>query len=231
MKTLIITLLCFVSAYTVNAQITFKCADVKYTIPEFKEDAVEKYIWETQFEDLGILQPIQLSKYDIELRCYYDVVSIGRGSAIIIKGDERKIWAEAYFYRIQKDQSDSIPPEGFKSIKYWKRNLYYSVKNISVPDTLLRSLIKHKLFNRQDIIALRDSLKNQGIKIEPSRELDSYSVTYTLKVKNHIRRFNSDPSLFYANSNIKEFSYDVLLFNDFNNLYNSSGQERNHLFP
>ncbi|MHB8209300.1 hypothetical protein, partial [Mucilaginibacter sp.] len=93
MKTFIIILLCFVNAYTANAQVTFKCAGIKYTIPEFKEDAVQQYIWEQQFEDLGILQPIQLSKYDIELRCYYDVVSIGRGSAIIIKGNEHKVWA------------------------------------------------------------------------------------------------------------------------------------------
>ncbi len=231
MKTSIITLLCFFSAYTVNAQITFKCAGVNYTIPKFREDAVQKYIWEQQFEDLGMLQPIELSKYDIELRCYYDVVSIGRGSAIIIKGDAREIWAEAYFYRPQFNKNDSIPPKGFQTIKYGNRNVYYSIKKVSVPDTLLRALIKDKLFNKQDIMALRDSLKKQGIKIEPSRAMDPYSVTFTLKIKNHIRSFNSNPSLFDANTNIKEFSYDVLLFNDFNNLYNSSGQERNHLFP
>jgi hypothetical protein len=231
MKTLIITLLCFISSYTVSAQVTFKCASVKYTIPEFREDTVKKNFFEKKFEDLGILQPIQLSKYDIELRCYYDVLSISSGSAIIIKGDENRIFAEAYYYRVQDKASDSIPPEGFKTIKHGKRNVYYSVKNVSVPDTLLRSLIKDKLFYRQDILVLRDSLKKQGVKIEPSREMDPYSVTFTLKVKSHIRRFDSCPSLFYANKNIKDFTYNVLLFNDFNNLYNSSGQERNHLFP
>jgi len=230
MKTLIITLLCFFSV-SVNAQITFKCAGVNYTIPEFKEDAVQKYIWEQQFEDLGILQPIQLSKYDIELRCYYVVTAPAIGSAIIIKGDAHKIFAEAYYYCYQRGTADSIPPKGFKSIKHGKRNIYYSVKEVSVPDTLLKALINHQLFNRKDMMQLEDSLKKQGIKIERSRAMDPFSLTYTVKVKNHIRRFDSLPDHFYANPNIKEFSYDVLLFNDFNNLYNSSGQERNHLFP
>ena len=171
MKTLIISFLCFIGICTANAQLTFNCAGKKYTIPEFKEHTSEKNIWEEEFETLGILQPVELSKFDIELRCYYDVVAPSFGSAIIIKGDTNKIFAEAYYYCFQRNTADSIPPEGFKVIKHGGRNIYYSVKTVSVPDTLLEALIKHHLFSRQNTMELADSLKKQGIKIERSNAL------------------------------------------------------------
>ncbi len=64
-----------------------------------------------------------------------------------------------------------------------------------------------------------------------SNALDPYYMQFELKVKNHYRSFNCDPFMYYSNKDIKEFLPEKLLYDQFNELYEKSGQEKNHLFP
>ena len=220
MKNKLLFVLFFFSFYTTNAQVTFTCAAKNYTIPEFKDDSLEKNIWEQQFEKLGILRSIRSSNWDVELRCYYDLPSLS-GSAIVVKGNENKIFAEIYRYRVQNGDRDSVPPKGYNTIRKGGKNIYYSVKIVSVPDTLLKSLIEEKLFSCPDITFVLDSLNKNGTKLQPSNTLDAYTVTFLVKVKSHIRRFSSTPFLSYANPLRKDLARYTQLFNSFDQLNNT----------
>ena len=76
-----------------------------------------------------------------------------------------------------------------------------------------------------------DSLSKKNIKLLKSSALDPYYMQFELKVKNQYRSFDCDPDLYYTNPTIKELLPEKLLFDQFDQLYKKSGQERNHLFP
>jgi hypothetical protein len=215
----------------VCAQLVVKCAGRTYFIPDFRDTAVGKNFTEEQFEKLNILKPIQDSEYDIELRGYYEVVTPFMGSVVIIKANSKKLVAESYYYRIQRDVGDAVPPVGFSVTRWANRNLYYSMKAFIPSDTLFQSLIQNRLFSLPDSHTLIQALKKEQINVEPTRAMDPYYMKFELKVNQRYRSFFCDPFAYWTNKNIKELLPEKNLFDAFNNLYIKSGQELNHLFP
>jgi hypothetical protein len=212
-------------------QMTFKCAGKSYIIPYFKSYTIQKYYTENRFEELKILEPIEKSVFPIELRAYYMVVNASIGSAVIIKGDSNKIVAEAYYYRIQWDSTNSIQPKGFKTTWLHNRKVYYTVKSVSPSDTLLTALIRYKLFTQPEIDLVIRSLKQKNINVAETNAMDPYHLKFELKAGNQYRSYICDSFRWYANKDIHELRPEKLLFDVFNQLYIDSGQELNHLFP
>lgn len=191
-------------------QIVLKCAGKTYTIPAFKAGYTK--IGDERFEQFKVLPPIHKSKFDIELRGYYHTSNPFIGSVVVVKGNREKLFVEAYFYK-------------------YIRVITSSVKTFKPADTLLTSLIKANLFTLSDINVLSDSLSKNNIEVKKNNSLDPYYMQFELKVKDHYRSFNCDPSIYYDNPNINELLSEKLLYDQFNNLYILSGQEKNHLFP
>lgn len=225
-------ILCFIfffSSYLASAQLLVKCAGKNYTIPVFKQNTVNA--GGNDFENYGILSPILQSKYDVELRAFYKTSNPSIGSAVIIKGNKEKLIAETYFYKIQGALSKPTLTGDFKIINKDNLLVSYYVKSIQPTANLLDSLIKNKLFDLPNIKDLTDSLLKNNIKLLKSGALDPYHMQFELKVKNQYRSFDCDPFVYYANPNVKELLPEKLLFDQFDQLYKTSGQERNHLFP
>lgn len=225
-------ILCFIfffNSYLTSAQVLVKCAGKNYNIPAFKQNIVDNSGGD--FEDFGILSPILQSKYDIELRGFYKTANPFIGSAVVIKGNEEKLIVETYFFKIQGALAKLVPANNFKVITKGNLLVFYNVKSVRPPDTLLNSLIKNKLFTLPNIKGMTDSLLKNNIKLLKSGAMDPYYMQFELKVKNQYRSFDCDPSLYYTNPNVKELLPEKLLFNQFDQLYKASGQERNHLFP
>lgn len=214
-----------------SAQLKVKCAGKKYLIPEFRQDSTKKSFTEIQFEKLNILTPIQNSNYEIELRGYYEVVNPFMGSVVIVKGNSKMIFAEVYYYHVQRDMADTIPPKDSKIVRWAKRNVYYSIKRLALSDTLLTRLIKNRLFSQADVHVLSDSLKKKNVTVERSRAMDPYAMKFELKVNHLYRSFYCDPFVWSANKSIDVLIPEKTLFDLFNNLYKKSGQNLNHLFP
>lgn len=227
----VILLLTALSSATVFSQVKFVCAGKNFVIPAFRIDSIKNSFVINQFEKLKILDPIRNSKFEIELRGYYQVSTPSAGSVIIIKGNHNKLFAETYYYRFQKNNLDTLAPKGFKTTFWGKRKVYFSVKNIPLSRSILSQLIKKRLFELPDAKKLRDSLSINGIKIARTQAFDPYYMVFTLKVLNNYRSFYCDPFMAAANKDIKELIPEKLLFEQFDKIYNQSGQERNHLFP
>lgn len=224
--------LCFIfffNSYLTSAQLKVKCAGKNYNIPVFKQNTVNASV--NDFENYGIFLPILQSKYDLELRAFYKTSNPFIGSAVVIKGNKEKLIAETYFYKIQGALSKLTPASDFKVINRGNLLVFYSVKSTRPADTLLNSLIKNKLFTLPNIKDMTDSLLKNNIKLLKSGALDPYYMQFELKVKNQYRSFGCDPSMYYTNPNVKELLPEKLLFDQFDQLYKASGQERNHLFP
>ncbi len=219
----------FFNSYLTSAQVIVKCAGKKYIIPAFKQNTVNASGGD--FENFGILSPILQSQYDIELRGFYKTSNPFIGSAVVIKGNKEKLIAEAYFFKIQGGLTKTTLASDFKVINKGNLLVFYNVKSVRPADTLLNSLIKNKLFTLPDVKNLTDSLLKNNIKLLKSGEMDPYHMQFELKVKNQYRSFGCDPSLYYTNPNVKELLPEKLLFDQFDQLYKASGQERNHLFP
>jgi hypothetical protein len=213
------------------AQVAFNCDGKSYSIPYFRQDSTGRSTAELTFEKLNILSSIKNSASDIELRGYYNVVSLSSGSVIVIKGNSKRLTADACYYRLQLNKADTIPPKDYKTTRWLNRNLYYSVKSITAPYTLLQALIDNKLFSLPEVDFITDSLKKNGVKVERTRAMDPYSMKFELKVNQMYRSFNCDPFLWAANKGIKELQPEIALFQLFDNLYIKSGQNLNHLFP
>lgn len=219
----------FLNSYLTSAQVLVKCAGKNYNIPAFKQNTVNASGGD--FEDFGILSPILQSEYDIELRGFYKTSNPFIGSAVVIKGNEEKLIVETYFFKIQGALAKMVPANNFKVITKGNLLVFYNVKSVQPTDTLLNSLIKNKLFTLSNVKILTDSLLKNNIKLLKDSVLDPYSMQFELKVKNQYRSFDCDPFVYYANPNVKELLPEKLLFDQFDQLYKASGQERNHLFP
>lgn len=225
-------ILCFVflvQTCLTSAQLLVKCAGKNYNIPAFKQSTVNASGGD--FENFGILSPILQSQYDLELRGFYKTSNPFIGSAVVIKGNEEKLIVETYFYKIPGALAKMVPANNFKVIAKGNLLIFYNVKSIQPADTLLNSLIKNKLFTLPNIKNLTNSLLKNNIKLLKSGAMDPYYMQFELKVKNQYRSFDCDPSLYYTNPNVKELLSEKLLFDQFDQLYKISGQERNHLFP
>ena len=226
---IILCFIFFLNSYLTSAQLRVKCAGKNYYIPVFKQNIINT--GGGDFENYGILSPIIESKYDIELRAFYKTSNPFIGSAVIIKGNKEKLIAEAYFYKIQGALSKPTAANDFKIINRGNLLIFYSVKSVQPTATLLNSLIKNKLFDLPNIKDLTDSLSKNNINLIKSRAMDPYHIQFELKVKNQYRSFDCDPSIYYDNLNVKELLPEKLLFDQFDQLYKASGQEKNHLFP
>lgn len=228
--TIILSCFLYFQNFIASAQIIIRCAGESYSIPSFNDDSVKKQ--DRNFEKFQILPPINQSKYDIELRGYYITSNPLISSVVVIKGNEEKIIAEAYFYKSSFGINfRTITSSKINTVRSGDQLVHAIVKSVQPTDTLLRYLISNRLFSLMDIKYILKSLTKRGIKITKNDVLDPYYMQFELKVKNHYRSFNCDPFMYYSNKNIKDLLPEKLLYDQFNQLYEKSGQEKNHLFP
>jgi hypothetical protein len=94
---------------------------------------------------------------------------------------------------------------------------YYLKQSLSIPDTLLASLIKNKLFN-YDPIAVRDSLKKAGRETSARTYLDGSPPSFYIKVKNDYHFISCDPYALEENKGTIEVAPETLLTHTFYNL-------------
>lgn len=220
----------FFQNYIASAQITVRCAGESYSIPSFSNDSVK--IQDRNLEKFQILLPINQSKNDIELRGYYITSNPLISSVVVIRGNEEKLTAEAYFYKSSFGMNfKTVTSSRGNTIRSGNQLVHAITKSVQPTDTLLRYLISNKLFSLKDIKYISDSLTKRGVKLTKNSALDPYYMQFELKVKNHYRSFNCDPFMYYSNKNIIELLPEKLLYDQFNQLYEKSGQEKNHLFP
>ncbi len=162
------------------------------------------------FEQLGLLQPIQNSLYDVEIRLYHSSPFFS-GNVIVVKGNSKKLIAESYSFSKTKQ----------KKLYRMKKNnglpFYYIHRKLSVPDTLFTSLIKNKIFN-YDPVAVRDSLKKVGKETRVKEIMDYSNPSFLIKVKNNYYHFSCDVYASEVNKGLTEVAPESILTNTFYSL-------------
>src|ERR1700679_2861260 len=96
-KSLVIIISLF-SKTLAQAQISINCSGKQFYIPSFRKDSTKKDFIEKKFEESNFLQSVEKSKYDIEIRAYFVVVSINMASFITVKGNDKELVAESRHY-------------------------------------------------------------------------------------------------------------------------------------
>jgi hypothetical protein len=228
---MLISICCVLCIQRAFSQVNIRIAKKDYIIPAFiKVPGLEQYekemFWlgihskvlnysqakshyKDIFEQLELLEPIQNSLYDIEVRLYNSSPFFS-GNVIVLKGNSKKLIAEYYEY----GQSKAVPTKSYKMKKLGNMTFYYLKQSLSVSDTLLTSLIKNKLFN-YDPIALRDSLKKAGKETRAKTFLDSSPPSFFIKVKNDYHLISCDPYALEENKGTIEIAPETLLTHTF----------------
>jgi hypothetical protein len=231
---ILISIFCVLVIRPAFSQINIRIAKKDYTIPAFiKVPGLEEYekemFWvgihskelnysqaksrnKDIFEQLELLEPIQNSLYDIEVRLVNSSPFFS-SNVIVLKGNSKKLIAEYYEY----GQHKAIPGKAYKMKKLSNMTFYYLKQSLSIPDTLLASLIKNKLFN-YDPIAVRDSLKKAGRETSARTYLDGSPPSFYIKVKNDYHFISCDPYALEENKGTIEVAPETLLTHTFYNL-------------
>ncbi len=139
--TVILGFILFFQNFIASAQITVTCADKNYSIPSFSDDSVK--ILDRTFEKFKMILPINQSKNDIELRGFYITSNPLISSVVIIRGNEKKLTAETYFYKYSFGMNfRAVTPSKFNIIGSGDQLVYTMIKSVQPADTL------YKIFNR-----------------------------------------------------------------------------------
>jgi hypothetical protein len=211
---LILVLLTLIN-FSASSQIKIEVAGKKYVVPAFKDDTVGRPGY---LRDISIPEPIEQSKYDIEIRFYTSAMMISFVNTWVIKGTRDSLFAETY--EISRFHARIVAKEVImkSGVKHY---LYYQKQTPGqLLDTALTNLITHKLSVIQDQHQVYQHLKEHDIKVNyPTQPNDCCLDVYIeVKIKNHIRSFTYNYYPAAGNLQIQEFAEENLLMNDFDNL-------------
>lgn len=204
--------LCFALISICIGQQQLRIAGAAYNVPVFRTDSTASFTdWYVQ---LGILQSIKKSAYDLEIRVLIPNVILNfgdQGGCVVIRGNKDSLFATYYKIDMRQGQADGKASLILKD----KANKDYDlmlIRHENIAPEKMSSILRGLLANHvTDIFSsekMRRYLRKNRIKIHDSGAMDCCGdLLYEVKIGNRVRNFTTNALYYDVNPNIKQITF------------------------